>query len=104
CERLQEIGKTLSLALHKHGLPIEWLEGPCIPGEDVASTRDPVRALAVNQVPDNIERAPGSFPLGGKHPDRSQSGKKRRERRRSGFKHRESVIEIEVHSGFPRRC
>jgi len=59
-ERLEELAERTSGGRGEHRFAIERRKrhGVSMP-EDVFHSRHPVRALAVNQVPDDVERAPG---------------------------------------------
>ena len=68
-ERCQQLGERLAPRGLELGEAIERCEGNVLTVcEEMVDARHPVGALALNQVPDDIERAPGVGAFGAEHP------------------------------------
>jgi hypothetical protein len=74
---------------------VEWLERPRgAVLEDDPRARDPVRLLAVIQVADDVERAPGAFAFVRDEPGLGQSRQHRAQHDRRAAQHRDRFVEV----------
>ena len=68
-ELIEQLRQALTLAVPEEGSPVEWLECPRLAVlEDHAGAADPVRRLAVDQVPHHVVRAPCVGTFGSRQP------------------------------------
>ena len=68
CEGLKQFTETLALALSELRGAIELVEWPGLAGEYMPRARNPIGALTMNQVPDNVIRRPCAFAFRGPNP------------------------------------
>ncbi len=103
-ERVEQFAERPALRRREHRLAIERRERHRVAmPQDVLDARHPVVALAVNQMADDVERAPGVRPLHGVRPGRRKVGEQAAQDSRRPLEHRQRGVEPELHSPTPRR-
>ena len=99
-ERVEELAERKPFGRGEHRLAIECRKGDGVAmSEHVLDARHPVGALAVNQVPDDVERAPGAGALGCSDPGVGKTEQQRAENRGRPPQNRQGVVKLKLH-GF----
>src|SRR5262245_34312691 len=94
----QQLAQRFALTLPKLGEPIERGKAPILAlSEDDARARNPVGALAVNEMADDDIWTPRLRSFGRIDPRGWQTVEHRTQRGRRAFEHRDCIGEIELH-------
>src|SRR5947209_18647576 len=97
-ELIQQLCQRLALTLTFLSPAIERLKSFCLAKlQDHPRPRHPIGALAMNEVPDDIEGGPGILTFIAKRPSFRQIAKKRIERGRSASQERYRILQIMLH-------
>ena len=102
-ECIEQVTERVTARRGEHRLAIKLGKGNDVAVlKHVLDARHPVRAFAVNQVPDHIERAPGHRSLRCGGPAVREIAKQVTEDRRSALKHGQRITQSKVHVAPPR--